>query len=89
MTGIGELLALVSLLLFSSNALLLGPAIRRLPQDLGFLVALASNVAVGVVVVLGQYLLFGAGAPLEWDAFWMFVLGGLQTSYLGRWLYTR
>jgi drug/metabolite transporter (DMT)-like permease len=88
-TGIGELLALVSLLLFSSNALLLGPAIRRLPQDLGFLVALASNVAVGVLVVLGQYLLFGAGAPLEWDAFWMFVLGGLLTSYLGRWFYTR
>lgn len=90
MAGIGELLAIGALLLFSSNALLVGPAIRRLPQDLGFLVSLASNVVLASTVVLGQYLLLGGpGSPPEWDAFGMFVVGGLLTSYLGRWFWTR
>ena len=90
MTGIGELLAIVALLLFSSNALLVGPAIRRLPQDLGFLVSLASNVVLAAMVVLGQYLLLGGpGSPPEWDATGMFAVGGLLTSYLGRWFWTR
>ena len=90
MTGVGELLAIVALLLFSSNALLVGPAIRLLPQDLGFLVSLASNVVLASAVVLGQYLLLGGpGSPPEWDAIGMFAVGGLLTSYLGRWLWTR
>ena len=90
MAGIGELLAIGALLLFSSNALLVGPAIRRLPQDLGFLISLASNVVLASAVVLGQYLLLGGpGSPPEWDAVGMFVVGGLLTSYLGRWFWTR
>ena len=90
MAGIGELLAIGALLLFSSNALLVGPAIRRLPQDLGFLVSLASNVVLASAVVLGQYLLLGGpGSPPEWDAIGMFAVGGLLTSYLGRWFWTR
>jgi drug/metabolite transporter (DMT)-like permease len=87
--GTGELLAVVSLLLFSSNALLVGPAIRRLSQDLGFLLALVSNVALASVVVLVQYALGGPGSPPEWDAIGMFAVGGLLTSYLGRWFWTR
>jgi drug/metabolite transporter (DMT)-like permease len=88
--GIGELLAIGALLLFSSNALLVGPAIRRLPQDLGFLVSLASNVVLASTVVLGQYLVLGGpGSPPEWDAIGMFAVGGLLTSYLGRWFWTR
>lgn len=90
MTGIGELLALLALLLFSSNALLIGPAIRRLPQDLGFLISLTSNVVLASAVVLGQYLVLGGpGTSPEWDAIGMFVVGGLLTSYLGRWFWTR
>lgn len=89
MIGLGESLALVSLVLFSSNALLIEPAIRRLPQDLGFLIGLTSNVVVASGVVLGQYLLGGPGSPPEWDAIGMFALGGLLTSYLGRWFWTR
>ena len=87
--GVGEMLAIAALLLFSSNSLLVAPAIRRLPQDLGFLLGLTSNVAVASVVVLVQYLLGGPGSPPEWDAIGMFALGGLLTSYLGRWFWTR
>ncbi|GAB4079127.1 DMT family transporter [Modestobacter muralis] len=89
MTGVGELLALVSLLLFSANALLIGPAVRRLPQDLGFLLGLTSNVVVAALLVLGQYALGGPGSPPEWDAIALFALGGLLTSYLGRWFWTK
>ena len=90
MVGVGELLAIAALLLFSGNALLVGPAIRRMPQDLGFLVSLASNVVLASTVVLAQYLLLdGPGSPPEWDAIGMFAVGGLLTSYLGRWFWTR
>jgi drug/metabolite transporter (DMT)-like permease len=86
---IGELLAIASLLLFSANALIVGSAVRRVPQDLGFLLGLTSNVVLGTVVVAGLYLFGGDQPPLEWDAVGMFAVGGLLTSYLGRWFYTR
>lgn len=89
MTFIGEFLAVASLLLFSANVLVVGPAARRLSQDLGFLLALTSNVVLGAFVVAGLYVLTGPGEPLEWDAVGMFTVGGVLTSYLGRWFYTR
>ena len=49
MAHLGEALAVASLLLFSANVLLVGTAGRRVPQDLGFLLALAS----GARLVLG------------------------------------
>jgi drug/metabolite transporter (DMT)-like permease len=88
MSLLGEVLAVGSLLLFSANMLLVGPATRRLPQDLGFLLALGSNVALACVLVVGQ-LLLAPPDPLEWDALALFALGGLLTSYLGRWFLTR
>lgn len=85
----GELLAVASLLLFSANVLLLGKAGRRLPQELGFLLALGSNVAVGGVVALAQYSIGGQTFAPEWDAIGLFVLGGALTSYVGRWFFFR
>ncbi|GAB3353800.1 EamA family transporter [Modestobacter lapidis] len=89
MNLLGELLAVASLLLFSANVLLVGPATRRLPRDLGFLLVLASNVGFAAVVVLGQYLLGNLDGSLEWDALGLFAAGGLLTSYLGRWFFLR
>ncbi|RZU30844.1 DMT family transporter [Blastococcus saxobsidens] len=86
----GEALAVSSLFLFSANVLLVGAAGRRLPQDLGFLLGLLSNVGCGGVVVLGQYLVAGESMPPpEWDALGVFAVGGLLTSYLGRWFFFR
>lgn len=67
---LGKALAVISLPLFSANVLLVGAATRRLPQDLGLLLALASNVACTGVVVMAQYLLAESMPPLEWDALW-------------------
>ena len=84
----GELLAIGSCLLFATNVLVIGPASRRIPQDLGFLLALISNVAVAAVVVTVQYVVSSPGA-VQWDALALFALGGLLTSYLGRWFFMR
>src|SRR4051812_27928036 len=86
---IGELLAVGSLLLFSANVLMVGAMTRRVPQDLGFLIALVGNVMFAALVVLGQYVVIGEGRAPEWDAFGLFVAGGLLTSYLGRWFFLR
>lgn len=86
---LGELLAVASLLLFSGNVLAVGAAARRLSQDLGFLLALVCNVALAAVVVLGQYLLDRPDQRPEWDALALFAIGGLLTSYLGRWFFVR
>ena len=86
---VGELLAVGSLLLFSANVLMVGTMTRRVPQDLGFLIALVGNVAFAGLVVLGQYLVGGEDLAPEWDAFGLFVVGGLLTSYLGRWFFLR
>ena len=84
----GELLAIASCLLFAVNVIVIGPASRRMPQDLGFLLALTGNVAVAAVVVTVQYVVSSPGA-VQWDALGMFALGGLLTSYLGRWFFWR
>ena len=89
MSLIGELLAVASLLLFSVNALVVNSASQRLPQDLGFLLALVVNVALASLLVVGQYLLLAPEQPPEWDALGWFTIGGLLTSYVGRWFWMR
>ncbi|MBB5786874.1 DMT family transporter [Jiangella mangrovi] len=80
----GDTLALVALLLFAANAFVVRAASRRLEQGLGFLVSLVVNVVVGGLL-LGGRLLFGA-EPLrvDWPSFWMFLLAGVFSGYLGR-----
>ncbi|MDK3255453.1 EamA family transporter [Blastococcus capsensis] len=86
---LGELLAVAALLLFSANVLMVGTMTRRVPQDLGFLIALVGNVVFAALIVLGQYMLSGEELSPEWDAVGLFVVGGLLTSYLGRWFFLR
>lgn len=87
---LGEALAIGSLVLFGANVFVVGAASRRVPQDVGFLLGLASNVGLASLVVLGQYLMVGRSmAPPEWDALGFFALGGLLTSYVGRWFFFR
>jgi drug/metabolite transporter (DMT)-like permease len=84
---VGEALALLSLCLFSSNALLVSVITARLGQDIGFLLALGSNVVFAGTLVLLQHTVLGQPFHLQWHAFWLFAIGGLFTSYLGRRLF--
>lgn len=84
---LGELLALGALLGFSGNVLLVNISSRRLKQEVGFLVALGTNVLFAGLLVIGQYVVLGQPFRPEWPAIGWFVLGGLLTSYLGRWCF--
>jgi drug/metabolite transporter (DMT)-like permease len=84
---VGEALSLLSLLLFSSNALLVTVAAPRLGQDVGFLLALGSNVLFSGLLVLSQHLILGRGLDVHWAPLVMFAIGGLFTSYFGRRLF--
>lgn len=80
----GELLAVLALLLFSANVLVVAAATPRLGQGTGFLLALLSNVGGGLVLLAGQLLLTGAPNAVRPGALGLFAVGGLLTSYLGR-----
>lgn len=76
-----------SLLCFSGNVLLLNAVTRRVKQEIGFLIALATNVGFALLLVIGQYVVLARPFDLQWDAFGYFLLGGLLTTYLGRWFF--
>lgn len=84
---LGELLALGALLGFSGNVLLVNSSSRRLKQEIGFLLALGTNVLFAGLLVIVQYVVLGQPFRPEWPAIGWFVLGGLLTSYLGRWCF--
>ncbi|MQA12720.1 MAG: EamA family transporter [Pseudonocardiaceae bacterium] len=81
---VGEALALLALLLFSTNVLVVKVASTRLGQDVGFLLALGSNVLFAAVLFGGERVISATPFAIEWDAFATFAIGGLFTSYLGR-----
>ena len=83
----GEGLALLALLLFSANALLVSIVSPRLGQEIGFLLALGANVVFSGLVLLIQRIVASGPFVVQWDAFAMFAIGGLFTSYLGRRLF--
>lgn len=83
----GEALALLALLLFSSNALLVSVVSPRVGQDIGFLLALGTNVLFALLLFAGQQVLSTAGFRIDWHAFVLFAIGGFFTTYLGRRLF--
>jgi drug/metabolite transporter (DMT)-like permease len=83
----GEALSLLALLLFSCNALLVSVVSPRLGQDIGFLLALGTNVLFAGLLVLGQHVWLGQPFALNWHAFVLFAIGGFFTSYMGRRLF--
>ena len=85
----GEALALLSLLLFSTNVLVVKVASQRLGQDVGFLLALGSNVVFAALLFSRERLVATDPFVVEWDASAAFAIGGLFTTYLGRRLFFR
>ncbi|MGH3661491.1 MAG: EamA family transporter [Micromonosporaceae bacterium] len=83
----GEALALLALMLFSANVLVVKVVTPRLSQDIGFLIGLSTNVLFALLLFLGQSQVRTAPFGVEWDAFVMFAAGGLFTAYLGRRLF--
>lgn len=80
----GEALAVLALLLFSANVLVVAAATPRVGQDVGFLLALLTNVGGAVLLLAGQALLASWPTAVHTRALLLFAVGGLLTSYLGR-----
>lgn len=79
----GDALALGALAFFSCNVFIVRAASARIEQGLGFLIALAGNVVVAGLAVLGHVLVSGV-RPATGSAVLLFMVGGLLSSYLGR-----
>ena len=84
----GEMLALLSMVLFSANIILTKVAIGRLNLNLGFLISVAVNVLFAFFLFFIQILFFEAG-DLAWHTkgFFLFLLAGFFGTYLGRWFF--
>jgi len=81
---VGELLAVLALLLFSANVFAVRMASTRLAQDVGFMIALGANVVFGVVLIGVDLILREDGFRFDPWGVIMFALGGVCASYLGR-----
>ncbi|MFE5430582.1 MULTISPECIES: DMT family transporter [Peribacillus] len=84
----GEMLALLSMILFSANIILTKLAIARLNLNLGFLISVAVNVLFAFFLFFIQIIFFDAG-DLAWHTkgFFLFLIAGFFGTYLGRWFF--
>ena len=80
----GEALALLALLLFSTNVLVVKIATPRLALDVGFLLALGSNVVFAALLFVGERFVRPDPFVVEWVPLLGFAIGGLFTTYVGR-----
>lgn len=83
----GEALAIAALVLFSCNIILTKVASSRLDLNFGFLISVSTNVLFAAILFGGQLLL--RQDRLGWDGygFFLFVLAGFFSTYLGRWFF--
>lgn len=84
---LGAALALGAMLLFAGTSIITATAMRRLDTDAGALIAALVNLPLGIVLVVAQVLIFGALRPATTFAILGFLLAGVFSTYLGRWLF--
>ncbi len=84
----GELLAIGALVLFSTNIIITKLATDRMNLNVGFLISVGVNVIFASFLFVIQVLFF-TDQPIHWNGkgFFLFLLTGLFSTYLGRWLF--
>lgn len=84
----GELLAIGALLLFSTNIIITKLATDRMNLHVGFLISVGVNVLFALFLFVIQVNFFTV-QPVYWNwtGFFLFLLTGLFSTYLGRWLF--
>lgn len=81
----GELLAILALVLFSTNIIITKVASARVAVGLGFLLAVIVNVLVASVLVAVQVVVQQEPLRVDLSALLLFSLAGFFSTYLGRW----
>jgi len=84
---LGAALATGAMLLFAICSLIIASAMRRLDTDTGALIGALVNLPLGIVLVLAQLALFGAMQPPSLAGVLGFLLAGVFSTFLGRWLF--
>lgn len=84
---LGAALAAGAMLLFAICSITTASVMRRLNTDAGAMIAAFTNLPLGIVLLLGQWVLFGALRPPSATGMLGFLLAGVFSTYLGRWLF--
>ncbi|WML51398.1 DMT family transporter [Neobacillus sp. PS3-12] len=84
----GVTLAIVALLLFSSNTILTKLASARLNMNVGFLISVWVNVLFALVLFLIQ-MIFIKDEHFQWHTkgFLLFLIAGFFSTFMGRWFF--
>lgn len=84
---VGYLLSAGALLLFTTSTLVTKAASSRIQLGLGFLIATVVNVGFSALAFAVQLAVQGCSVQWNAQAFWLFVLAGAFSTYLGRWFF--
>lgn len=84
---LGAAFAAGAMLLFAICSIVTASAMRRLDTDAGAMIAALVNLPLGIVLVLGQLVFFGALRGPSLAGVSGFLLAGVFSTYLGRWLF--
>ncbi|WP_017728758.1 DMT family transporter [Halalkalibacterium ligniniphilum] len=83
----GELFAIIALVLFSINIILTKIASGLLNIKVGFLISITVNVLFASLLFIGHLVIRESSFMIHWPAFFLFLLAGFFSTYLGRWLF--
>ncbi|MFH5185162.1 DMT family transporter [Paenibacillus sp. TAB 01] len=83
----GELFAILSLLMFSLNVIVTKAASGRLSLDIGFMISISVNVLFSGCLFLIRLMVMDDPVAFHPFGFFMFVISGIFASYLGRSMY--
>jgi drug/metabolite transporter (DMT)-like permease len=83
------MLALLALVMFSSNIVVTKVAAGKMPLELGFTLAVAVNVICGGGVFLAQVVMGRGPTSIQTSALLLFLLAGAFSTFLGRWFFFR
>lgn len=84
---LGVALASGAMALFAISSIITASAMRRLDTDAGALIAALANLPLGIALVLAQLYFFGPLRAPSATGVFSFLLAGVFSTYLGRWLF--
>ena len=76
--------ALLAMLAFATNIVITRYAVARLPVEAGFFIVLATNVLFPAAIFAGELAVREAPYGWNWTGAWMFAVGGVIGTFLGR-----
>jgi drug/metabolite transporter (DMT)-like permease len=83
----GELLAIIALVMFSINIIITKVASLRLNLNLGFLISLTTNVLFASLLFGVQFIFREEAFHWNTKGFFLFLISGFFATYLGRWFF--